>query len=107
MNGTMYIFDFRSFAQQKRFCEIASVDRMSLQNPTFSSILLSLDPIELLPLSLARSTEGDHSHTNARTRGSDSGVFHRFCAIFCESSGVINYLSLLGTKLSFPKTGPV
>lgn len=37
--------------------------------PTLSSILLSLDPIELLPLSLARSEGEEHSQTNTDSRG--------------------------------------
>lgn len=37
--------------------------------PTLSSILLSLDPIELLPLSLARSEGEEHSQRNTDSRG--------------------------------------
>lgn len=46
---------------QKRRGDITAVFHWSCTNPTLSSILLSRDPIELLPLSLARSSEGDKS----------------------------------------------
>lgn len=47
---------------------ITPVVHHSCTNPTLSSILFSLDPIELLPLSLARSVEAEHQ-TNNKTWG--------------------------------------
>lgn len=83
-------------------------ERQGSVTPTFSSTLLSLDPIELLPLSLARSKVGDHSRTNNKTRGFGGfGLLNTFCILTFVSGGVINYLGLPGTNLSSLKTGPV
>lgn len=40
-------------------------------SPTFSSILSSLDPMELFPLSLARSSEVDIRQANNKSGGLD------------------------------------
>lgn len=53
----------------KRGGNIVPVFHWSCTNPTLSSILLSLDPIELVPLSLARSSGGDNSQVNYKTGG--------------------------------------
>lgn len=66
--------------------------------PTLSSILLSLDPIELLPLSLARSAKEEQRIRTLMVRTS--------WTTFCLSSEAVNYLSLLGKKSSSLKTGP-
>lgn len=71
----MYIFDFALFQKKESIWNgekqktFVSVFHRICTNPTLFSILLSLDPIELVPLSLARSSVGYNSQVNYKTGG--------------------------------------
>lgn len=71
-NTVMQIFDFVLLQTKEMMLNGERRGGITLvfrSNPTLSSILFSLDPMELLPLSLARSSEGDSSQTNNKTGG--------------------------------------